>query len=212
MLKSRSLNAAVVVVGAAISTIGLSAWTIAQPDAPAGSASAVAEPGELPGSQHAMLSGLVGDWTSATTLTMPTGDGADGAEAVPADDGTSRATVRIESTMEGRFIALHETGTMLGEAFTAMKVFGFNNAAGVYEATWLYTGSTATMRMRGTPDDHNPRILAFQAQYATGPEESQRFLVTMTLRSDDEFWVTLTALLPDGSAGPALHTVYVRER
>lgn len=198
----RPLHTATLAVCSCLGVVA--AWTLAQPDA-ASTTPATQVEADAAGAEHARLVALVGSWTSSTTLEVPD-------EAAPVQAVADAASVRIEAMLDGRFVCLHETGSMLGEAFTGMKIFGYNNAAGLYEATWLYTGSTATMRMRGTPDEHNPSILSFQAQYATGPDEHQRFLVTMNLRGSDEFRITLTALLPDGSAGPSLYSVYTRQR
>ncbi len=182
-------------------------WSRPQPEEPGAPASG--EPAEVedaPGEAHAGLAALAGEWTSLSTFRMP--DGSGDAEGADAEQGQPGA-VRVESIMDGRFIAIHESGQMMGEPFESMKLFGFNNAAGLYESTWIYTGSTAMMRMRGTTEDGG-RIITFQAQYATGPDAGERFLVTMSVRGSDEFVVTLVALLPDGSAGPALETVYTR--
>ncbi len=191
---------------AAMGLAAISGWCFAQPD------SQTPEPPtepvqDLPGPPHQALASLVGVWTSTTTFTVPDADEATAPDEQP--PASEPGSARVESIMEGRFIAIHESGTMMGEAFTSMKIIGYNNAASVYESTWLYTGSTATMRMRGTSQDDG-RIVSLQAQYASADQQNERFLVTMTTPSVDEFWITLTALLPDGTAGPALRTVYTR--
>lgn len=172
-----------------------------------GAAGELVEAPDGAGAAHAALAELVGEWESVSVFSMP---GAEGPGAEGEAEG-ERGTARIETILGGVFIAIHESGTMMGEAFESMKVFGFNNAAGIYESTWMYTGSTAMLRMRGTSEDGGV-ITVYQAQYATTSEENQRFLVTMSLRGPDRFVVGLAALMPDGSAGPALETTYTRRR
>ncbi|MCA9287190.1 MAG: DUF1579 family protein [Phycisphaerales bacterium] len=156
---------------------------------------------ELPGAAHAELTRLVGDWSWTSVLRMsPDSPGSE-------PEGGSAS---VEAILDGRFIAIREIGLMLGESIESLKILGHNNAAGVYEGTWLYTGSTATMRLRGQSEDNN-RLIVCQAQYATGPEQQQRFLVTISIRSNDEFSTSLVALLPDGSSGPTIDTTYRRQ-
>lgn len=159
-------------------------------------------PSDQPGPPHLALAALEGQWTWSSVFRMD--EQSDGAAP---DTGAAR----VESVLGGRFIQIHERGQMLGEAFEAVKTFGYNNAAAVYEGSWLYTGSTAMMRLRGTSEDDG-RITVFQAQFATGPEEVQRFLVTLSIAGPDRFDLTLVALMPDGSAGPRIETTYTRER
>lgn len=180
---------------------GLSGTTLLQPEESGAQVEAVEAP-DMPGEHHLGLAGLAGEWSSVSAMSMPD---AEGGEQAPGDAGT----VTIESILDGRFISIRESGMMMGEPFESLKVFGFNNAAGFYESTWLYTGSTAMMRMRGAADEGG-HVITFQAQYATAPEENQRFLVTLSVHNRDEFVVTLVALLPDGSAGPSLETTYSR--
>lgn len=173
--------------------------TIAQP-APTVEADAV-ESIELPGVAHAELTRLVGDWSWTSVFRMsPDSPGSE----------PEGGSATVEAILDGRFIAIREIGLMLGESIESLKILGHNNAAGVYEGTWLYTGSTATMRLRGQSQD-NATLIVCQAQYATGPEQQQRFLVTIHIRSSDEFSTSLVALLPDGSSGPTIDTTYRRE-
>ena len=162
---------------------------------------------ESPRDEHARLADLCGAWSTAATLSI------DGAPAGPAEAGIAD----IAPMMGGRFIAIRESGQLMGEAFEALKILGFNNAAGLYEATWVYTGSTAMMRARGIMDPQSG-VLTFQAQYASGPDASTRFIITLLGRSQDappeqpvdRFTITLAALMPDGTAGPVLETTYTR--
>ena len=179
----------------------------AQPETPGETATAEveAEAGALsdgPGPQHLALADLAGEWAWTSVFRMDVES--PGSEP---DSGTAR----VEAVLGDRFIQIHERGGILGEAFEAVKTFGYNNAAAVYEGSWLYTGSTAMMRLRGSSEDGG-RITVFQAQYATGPEEVQRFLVTLTIAGPDRFTLTLVALLEDGTAGPRIETEYTRTR
>ncbi len=199
-------------LAAVIACVSLSAGAMLRPQPTASPATAPEPSGQedaadLPGAQHAALATLAGDWNTSTTLTV------DGAEAGPAETGTAR----IESILDLRFIAIHESGNMLGQPMAALKLVGFNNASGLFEATWVYTGSTATMRARGVRDP-DTGVITFQAQYASGPDENERFIITLATAQPEadagaqphRFTISLVALMSDGAAGPTLTTVYTR--
>jgi hypothetical protein len=203
-LAAATVAALALVAGAAL---------LSQPETPPATAPA-AEAADDPGDQHAMLTALAGEWRTRSTLRM------DGVPPPP-DGDTGQA--RVEPILDGRFIAIHETGDMLGQQQSSLKIFGYNNAAALYEATWIYTGSTAMMRARGQ-GSADTGVLTFQAQYATAPDQSEKFIITLSVPAwggqgvadpgaaepPQRFTIALVALLPDGAAGPALETVYTR--
>lgn len=189
-----------ILAGAAM--IAACAWATTLPlDARQETAGAAADD---PGPRHERLVGLAGSWTTSSTVRM---GGAAGEPQGPAEEGTAR----VEAIMGGRFIALHESGVMMGEATETLKIFGYNSSAEVYEASWIYDGSTAIMRLRGTSDNEG-RVVSFQGQYAVDTQTSQRFIITMAMLGDDRFMISLAALLPDGTTGPTLETMYTRSR
>ena len=42
---------------------------------------------------------------------------------------------------------------MLGQEFTGVHFYGYNNLTGKYDATWVYTGATGMMTMSGSSKD-----------------------------------------------------------
>ena len=214
-------SAGVVSIGSvafgAIFAAGATATTASQPHEPSSAVGAHPDRAgaavqsdflDPPGEAHMMLARLAGDWTTSAVVQIA------GEEAGPAETGTAH----VESILDRCFITINETGTLMGEPFSALKVFGYNNAAQLFEATWVYTGSTATMRARGIIEPDSG-VLTFQAQYASGPESSERFIITLwsphpeaeaPSAPPEQFTLALISLTAEGTAGATLETTYTR--
>jgi hypothetical protein len=99
---------------------------------------------------------------------------------------------------------------MLGQPYTGMHLYGYNNATGKYEATWIYTGSTATMTLTGTSKDDG-RTIEYPASIDRKGTKMTLYVVLKHV-DDDKFTVELYAKNKDGSKGPTLETTYTRKK
>ncbi len=151
---------------------------------------------EQPGPAHKHLARLAGEYTTVTKF-RPGGD------AAPMS-GRGKAT--ITSVLGGRFIQEDAAGAIAILPMKAIRLIGFNNATGKYEAVWTYTGSTAIMSLTGTSDDGG-KTIHFGA-VANTKEGPMHLTVVMHETDEDHFAVELRT--PAGDNGPVMHTSYTR--
>jgi hypothetical protein len=164
---------------------------------PGGDATRVRNQGE-PVAQHGELVKLAGEYTTASKLFI-----ADGEDAIE-----SEGTAKVTAIMDGRFIAIDETGETLGSAFRSQKIWGFNGAAGKYESVWLYTGSTAMTRLSGKAAEGG-KTVKLEGSFEDGDGET-RYAVEFSWAEGKGFKVVQTALNADGTSGVRVETVYTR--
>jgi hypothetical protein len=156
---------------------------------------------DKPGPVHKQLAKLAGDYTTVSRFIFKPG--------TPAQETTG--TARITSILGGRFLSEEHSGTMLGQPVSGLHLTGYNNATGQYEASWVYTGSTAIMTLVGSSKDDGKTI-----EY-TGSFEQQKgnrttLFVAFHQVNENSFVVELSAKNPDGSKGPTLETTYTRKK
>src|SRR5690349_3344785 len=65
-----------------------------------------------PGPEHAQLAKLAGEWTSASTFRL----------TPDAEPQTSAGTARFTTVLGGRFISEEDSGDMMGQPFSSLKV------------------------------------------------------------------------------------------
>lgn len=151
-----------------------------------------------PVKQHAELLRLVGEYTTLAKLAV--GD---------MDPLESTGTARVTSMLDGRFVAIEETGETMGLPTRSFKLFGFNSESKKYESVWTYTRSTAMMTFAGAGDD-DARSFTLQGGY---DEADGRSLYRVTFRRSGEaaFVLKMEALASDNSAVATLETTYTRK-
>jgi len=153
-----------------------------------------------PGPEHKALMKLAGDYSVKTTMRM--GDG-------PAME--SAGTAKLGAHLDGRFLAEHGDGEMMGQKFTSFKVYGYNTGAKKYEGVWAYTGNTSMMNLSGTSDD-GCKTIKFTGTFERAPGEKNNFAITMKRVDDDHFSVEMAAKNPDGTPGPSMMSNYSRKK
>lgn len=156
-----------------------------------------------PGPVHATLGKRGGTYTSKTTFKMP---------GMPKDaqamETTGEATIR--PVLGGRFLMQEETGEMMGEKYTTIKQWGYNNGSKEFESVWTYTGSTAMMVMKGTSAD-NGKTVTYTSEVADGAK-SEKFRIVTKQVNDDSFTVELIGIEGDGKEGATMVTTYTRKK
>jgi hypothetical protein len=162
---------------------------------------AAAHPSAEPGHIHKQLAKLAGRYTTLTKFWAQPG----------ADPMESKGTARFTAILGGRFLQEKGAGTMLGQAYHSLKLWGYNTEAGRFESTWLYTGSTAQMTLTGTSKDEG-KTVDYTAT-VDGKKGSKMTLGVVTRRIDDDhFVVELSMKTPDGKKGPTMETTYTRKK
>jgi len=172
------------------------AWAVAQERKEAGGQHEADQPGAV----HKQMARWAGEYTTSSKFFAKPGQ--------PSAATTGTATIR--SILDERFLSEENAGTMLGQPYTGMHLYGYNNATGKYEATWVYTGSTATMTLTGTSKDDG-RTIEYTASIDQKGTKMTLYVVLKHV-DDDKFTVELYAKNKDGSKGPTLETTYTRKK
>jgi hypothetical protein len=163
-----------------------------------------ARPAEAPGKPgaiHAALAKLAGDYTTASSFRVKPDE--------PATETTGKAKLTV--ILGGRFLQEEGTGALFGQPTAGFHLTGYNDATQQYEALWVYTGSTAMMRLFGKSPDHG-KTIEWTATFESGKDEKTTLQVVTRVLDEDHFTTTLSAKNPDGSQGPTLETKYSRKR
>lgn len=149
-----------------------------------------------PGPPHAALMKRAGEYTTKETFYAP------GAE--PQE---STGTAKLKAILGGRFLEEENSGQSLGQPYSGLRLYGYNNGSKQYEAIWIYNGSTAFLVLDGASGDKGKTVRYTGAFLGPGGQE-QTLRVTITQQDADHFTVKL---LGESSGGMStLETVYTR--
>jgi hypothetical protein len=150
-----------------------------------------------PGPAHAQLMKRAGEYTTVTTL-----------YATGTEPQQSTGTATLKNILDGRFLQENNSGDSLGQPYSGLRLYGYNNGSKEYEAVWIYTGSTAFLVLDGSTDD-NGKTVRYSGAFL-GPNGARQTLrVTITQTDDDHFVVKLLGEGPDNTL-TTLETVYTR--
>ncbi|HKF52556.1 MAG TPA: DUF1579 family protein [Candidatus Acidoferrales bacterium] len=150
-----------------------------------------------PGPAHAELMKRAGDYTTTETYSAP------GAEPQQ-----FTGTAKLKSILGGRFLEEENSGDSLGQPYSGLRLYGYNNGSKQYEAMWIYNGSTAFLVLDGSSDD-NGKTVRYTGAFL-GPGGGRQILrVTITQQDADHFVVKLLGEGPN-NAMSTLETTYTR--
>lgn len=155
-----------------------------------------------PGPEHLNLMRLAGDYKTHLKLYGP-------GQAAPAE---SDGTAQLRTEMGGRFIVEHNVGGSMGEPYTGVRIYGFNNGSKKYEGVWTYAGSTAVMSLIGESSDGGKTIHYTATFHSDTSGQELTMQITLQILDTDHFQIDATHKMPDGSAGPRFVTVYTRTK
>lgn len=133
-------------------------------------------------------------------------------------DAENRAAAPIESTgeatlrpaLDGRFLMHEETLTLAGQPTRAIKYWGYSKDTERFEAVWSYTGSTSMMILTGASADGGKTVRYTSDAVSAGRKD--RFEITTTQVSPDEFTVELVGTMENGAKGAAMVSTYTRKK
>jgi hypothetical protein len=156
---------------------------------------------DAPGPMHQQLAKRVGDYTTTTRFTPKPG----------AEARESTGSAHITTVLDGRFLSEETKGEQFGMPYAALKLYGYNNGAERYEATWMYTGSTAIMTLTGASKDEG-KTVEYSATFALPKGATMNLTVTVRQIDEDKFVTELATKEADGKKGPTLETTYTRKK
>lgn len=150
-----------------------------------------------PGLAHTELMKRAGDYTTTETYYAP---------GVEPQQFTG--TAKLKSILGGRFLEEENSGDSLGQPYSGLRLYGYNNGTKQYEAIWIYNGSTAFLVLDGSSDDNGKTVRYTGAFLGTGGGR-QILRVTITQQDADHFVVKLLGEGPN-NATSTLETTYTR--
>lgn len=146
------------------------------------------------GKQHERLAKAVGTWKGVTTSQMFPG----------APESTSEMTTVVTSLMGGRYTRGESTGTMdmgpMGKVpFEGLGHYGYNNAAGKYECTWMDNTGTMIMFMTGE-ESQDGKVITWKGEFMDPSTNSMTWMREVETLIDDNT-MKLEFYSPDGQGG-----------
>jgi hypothetical protein len=154
-----------------------------------------------PGPPHARLCEAVGEYTTHTLFW-------ERPDAPPVE---TQGSARLSRAIGGRFVIEESPLEITGRPLSGMRVWGYNNGSGKYEAVWLYDQSTAMMTMHGETSDGGATI-RFRAKFDDERGASEEVEIVRREIDANRFVVEVTAVASDGRRLPMLQTTYERRR
>jgi hypothetical protein len=155
-------------------------------------------PSADPGPQHAALAGLAGEYDATTSYYWKPGD--------PPE--VSKGVSVFTAVLGGRFLMQQDYAASGHGEPSGIRLFGFNAAAGKYEATWSYDRSTGLLAMTGTSPDGG-RTIEFKGRWEEGAGTFRALNATLTKRDDGTFSIHLTG---ERGSDPRVETVFTPRR
>ncbi len=132
-----------------------------------------------PGPQHRHMGWYLGEWTTATHMTMP------GMPAAP----PSKGTCTYSWLIEGRWMMSRMKGSLMGMPMEWVHVHGYNNMTKSYETIGFDSMSTDAKIAYGNAVTPDGKTFAFQGmmnEFLTG-QIKKPFRTVITERDDDHF-------------------------
>jgi hypothetical protein len=152
-----------------------------------------------PGTQHASLAKMAGDFTLTVKSYMGPG----------AEPEVSAATATRRLILGGRYLEEVVKGTMMGQPFEGRGISGYDNVSGEWWGTWIDTMSTGIMISRGEWDDA-AGVGSFTGEFndaVTGKVQTSR-MTSRRLPNGDEV-MEMYMPTPDGEV-KAMEILYKR--
>ncbi|HYD00921.1 MAG TPA: DUF1579 family protein [Phycisphaerales bacterium] len=140
-----------------------------------------------PGQRHEVVMGLVGTWNAENKMWMdPAGE-----------PELTTGTLTVRPAHDGRYVIGEyrssfkmpgQDGKMMDVPFSGTQIWGFSNADGEYQSTWIDSFSTGQMRSSGKPGS-NPNVVEEEGSMM-GPDERGNIV-------KQRHWMKTTRVNPD---------------
>lgn len=147
---------------------------------------------------HQILQTLIGNWEGMTKTWFEPN--------VIADESPIKGTIR--SILGGRFIMHEYRGSLNGESFEGMAIYGFDIQNETFQSSWIdsFHMGTGIMLSSGIPIANGFSVLGSYG----GPDMPQPWgwRTIVELRSPDNLIITAYNISPEGHEDMAMETIY----
>lgn len=147
-----------------------------------------------------MLARRAGSYDHVTTIRM----------APDQEPMMSEGEADLTSILDGRFLQEERTATYEGQPVRFLKLHGYNNATGRFEAIWTFNRSTAILMLTGESEDEG-RTVRWSGGY-DDPDRGHVPIDAVTRHVDaDHFVLEVYGTGPDGERFTVQETSYRRK-
>lgn len=122
---------------------------------------------------------------------------------------TGEGKAELTMILDGRFLREERTWMMPGGPIHYLKLFGYNNATGLYEAVWTFDRSTAILMLTGTPEDGG-KTIRWASAYDNLEGEKVLIEAATRLRGEGDFVLELYGTGSNGERFTVQETSYHR--
>lgn len=158
----------------------------------------------LAGGPHKLLNNMAGEWAGTTKTWFEPDKLAD----------ESPMTGTIRSILGGRFVIHEYKGTMQGESFEGVSVYGYNLSEDKFQASNIDSFHNGTNIMLLNGDEGNQKELKVLGSYSykVSPKETQHWgwRTEITQPDNDNLIITIYNITPEGLEAKGVETVYKR--
>jgi hypothetical protein len=173
----------------------------AQPAQPAGGDDMMAQWIKMnsPNENHEFLAKhLDGSWTCQTSFWMMPGG----------EPQKSTGTSVNKSILGGRYVHADFSGDMMGQPFSGVGIYTYNNATKEYENLWIDSVSTGLMLTKGARDGNKINWTNEYTDPMTGAKRTSRSVTTF---GENTFTHEMFENGPDGKEFKTLELVYTKQ-
>ena len=123
----------------------------------------------------------------------------------------SLGTSKISVILDGHFLLEENSDVVFGKPVHGMRIYGYNNATGNYEAAWMYTLSNAILMLTGSSNDGG-KTVDYSGESATADGEKLRLRAHFRQVDADQFVITIANVGESGKEIPFQQTTYTRKK
>lgn len=158
-------------------------------------------PQDKPGPVHKRMAKLAGEYTTVSKFYMKPGE-------TPQE---STGTAKFTSVVDGMFVQEKNTGKIMDMPYSGARLWGYNNLTHQFEAVWVFSMSSAIMKLTGTTKDEG-KTIQWTGTYDRAKGVKATLDIVTHLIDEDRLSIELSHKNPDGSKGPTMETTYTRKK